>query len=218
MIPYLKQLVFPEKTLHIEPLPSAERSFPRTAPSVSVVALDFSGSMHEHDYPPSRREAGILAAEHFYNALATADPTAHAGAVYFESDAAWLHEPVPVAPSLSALKASLRSTNASGGTNMFTAFKLIWSSLRGRARNLHVIALTDGYTVDRDELLQISRQMKSEGVQIDCIGIGGSPSSVAEDLLRKIASTINGVNHYWFIDNVPDLIRRFESLAIRSFD
>ena len=87
-----------------------------------------------------------------------------------------------------------------------------FSNHRGR-----IVLLTDGYHNTGRDPLPIAKELKGAGVCIDCIGIGGEPSDVDEDLLKAIASThADGVTpRYAFIGDKADLIQRFEELAGR---
>lgn len=79
-----------------------------------------------------------------------------------------------------------------------------------------VILLTDGeYNVGRAPE-RLARELKSAGVFIDCIGIGGSPSEVDEKCLKAMASqNSDGSPRYCFIGDHRALIREFEQLANR---
>ena len=55
-------------------------------------------------------------------------------------------------------------------------------------------------------------------MQLDIIGIGGSPADVDEDSLRRMASVVNGEIRYWFILSVGELVRKFEFLGLRRTD
>lgn len=77
-----------------------------------------------------------------------------------------------------------------------------------------IILLTDGHHWDGPSPLRIAQRLKSAGVIVDCIGIGGSPTDVDESRLKKIAScNPDGSIRYCFIGDQQDLIRKYESLA-----
>jgi hypothetical protein len=73
-----------------------------------------------------------------------------------------------------------------------------------------IVLLTDGHG---GQPLKTANELKANGVFIDVIGIGGSPSAVNEQLLRKIASTVNGDTRYRFISSRKDLFQHFRQLA-----
>ncbi len=50
------------------------------------------------------------------------------------------------------------------------------------------------------------------------MGFAGAPYDVNEPELRQVASVVNGQTRYWFVDNAPDLIARFEKLALCEAD
>ena len=58
--------------------------------------------------------------------------------------------------------------------------------------------------------------IKNAGIQLDIIGIGGTPEEVNESELRDLASVVNGSVRYWFIRSADELLMRFESLTVRE--
>lgn len=60
----------------------------------------------------------------------------------------------------------------------------------------------------------VANCLKNNGVEISCIGIGGTPDHVDEALLQDIASFgINETKCYWFIGHRIELIQKFKELA-----
>lgn len=77
-----------------------------------------------------------------------------------------------------------------------------------------IILLTDGEHNTGSCPLKVASRLKSAGVVIDCIGIGGSPHDVDEKLLKSIASrNPNGSIRYCFIGDKHLLLKKYESLA-----
>jgi len=77
-----------------------------------------------------------------------------------------------------------------------------------------IILLTDGEHNTGPCPLKVASRLKSAGVVIDCIGIGGSPHDVEEKLLKSIASrNPNGSIRYCFIGDKHLLLKKYESLA-----
>jgi len=77
-----------------------------------------------------------------------------------------------------------------------------------------IVVLTDGHHNEGPNPLPIATQLKSDGVAIECIGIGGEPSDVEESLLKQMASTDpDGRQLYWFISDRAGLIRKFRECA-----
>lgn len=74
--------------------------------------------------------------------------------------------------------------------------------------------LTDGEHLGDGNPVNIAKRLKSIGVTIDCIGIGGSPDDVDERLLRQIASRdADGSIRYCFIGDQEQLIQKYQTLA-----
>jgi len=87
-------------------------------------------------------------------------------------------------------------------------------TIRNR-RSPRIVLLTDGHSTEGDPLTTAAK-IKTDGIQLDIIGIGGSPSEVDEKSLRQMASVVDGEIRYWFIRSVGDLVRRFEFLGLRK--
>lgn len=77
-----------------------------------------------------------------------------------------------------------------------------------------IIMLTDGEHLGDENPVFIATKLKSAGVIIDCIGIGGSPKDVDEKLLKQIAShNPDGSVRYSFIGDQETLLRKYQTLA-----
>lgn len=77
-----------------------------------------------------------------------------------------------------------------------------------------IILLSDGEHNGGGCPIKIASQLKNAGVIIDCIGIGGSPASVDEKLLKQIASRdADGTVRYCFIGDQHKLLKKYHNLA-----
>ncbi len=77
-----------------------------------------------------------------------------------------------------------------------------------------IILLTDGEHNGSESPQPVADRLKNTGVVIDCIGIGGTPTDVDEQLLNTIASrNSDGTIRYCFIGDQQALIRKYETLA-----
>ena len=77
-----------------------------------------------------------------------------------------------------------------------------------------IIMLSDGGHNCGGSPGAVASHLKSSGVIIDCIGIGGSPKDVDEELLKEIAScNPDGSVRYCFIGDQAQLLRKYENLA-----
>ena len=77
-----------------------------------------------------------------------------------------------------------------------------------------IILLTDGEHNGSESPQLVADRLKNAGVVIDCIGIGGTPTDVDEQLLNTIASrNSDGTIRYCFIGDQQTLIRKYETLA-----
>lgn len=79
-------------------------------------------------------------------------------------------------------------------------------------RRIHL--LSDGEHLHGTSPLPIATALKSAGVIIDCIGIGGTPADVDEAMLKAIASrNPDGSIRYSFIGDKQQLIQKYQTLA-----
>ena len=77
-----------------------------------------------------------------------------------------------------------------------------------------IIMLTDGEHNLGGSPETVAKRLKNAGVIIDCIGIGGSPQDVDEQLLKQIASeNPDGSIRYCFIGDKEQLLRKYQTLA-----
>lgn len=83
-------------------------------------------------------------------------------------------------------------------------------------RNPTVILLTDGDSNQGPDPVIVAEEIKRRGIQLDIIGIGGSPAEVNEQDLKRMASVKNGQLRYWFIESADALVERFGALALRE--
>jgi hypothetical protein len=91
-----------------------------------------------------------------------------------------------------------------------------YTSIRNENDNSikRIILLTDGEHLGGISPIDIANKLKSIGVTIDCIGIGGSPMEVDERLLKQIASrNPDGSIRYCFIGDQQKLLKKYRSLA-----
>jgi Mg-chelatase subunit ChlD len=112
----------------------------------------------------------------------------------------------------------LTRLHTGSGTNIGEGLVLARKELaRAQApTNPTVILLTDGDSNQGPDPVQTAKELKADGVQLDIIGIGGSPADVNEWDLKRMASVANDRFHYWFIESADALVERFEALALRE--
>jgi len=189
------------------------------SPSVlEVLVIDASGSMADEDYKPTRLDGAKKASSAFLKKLRDARPEGLVAIVSFDTNAKVVCQPLPVKNELSRIETRVGSPKADGFTNMASALNLagrIITKCSG-ARTARVLLLTDGHANEGGDPEPVAKKLKQFGVQLDIIGIGGSPSEVNEEQLRRMASVVDGERRYWFIKNVPMLVKKFEALALRE--
>lgn len=191
-----------------------------SAGSPEVLVLDVSGSMSDDDYKPTRLGGAKTAGYAFLRKLGDVSPDSLVGVVSFGDKGRVVCRPVKVRDGLAQLESKVRGLKDDGCTNMASGLKLageLISKCPGSGVG-RIVMLTDGHANEGGDPEPVAEKLKRQGIQLDIIGIGGSPSAVNERQLRRMASVVGGKKRYWFIRNVPDLVKRFEALAMREVD
>lgn len=189
----------------------------RPAAPVDVLVIDASGSMMESDYPPTRLEGAKKAAARFLEKRFASAPDAYVGIVIFGDSAEVVAPPLPLKDSMAELRAAIDGVAIIGSTNIGAGLRLAREVIQSNPNRLtpRIVLLTDGHSILGNPE-SAAEKVKAAGVQLDIIGIGGSPAEVDEESLRRMASVVNGELRYWFIKSVAELVRRFEFLGLRK--
>jgi len=190
------------------------------AGSPEVLVLDVSISMSATDYEPTRLGGAKRASRAFLRKLRDVSPDSLAGVVSFGDKGKVVCQPVRVGDGLAHLESKVKALKDDGCTNMTSGLKLAGELIRKCPGNSggRIVMLTDGHANDGGDPVSVAQDLKRQGIQLDIIGIGGSPSEVNEKDLKRMASVVDGQRRYWFIRNVPELVKRFEALAMREVD
>ena len=184
----------------------------RPAP-MTMVVLDVSPSMNETDYEPSRLEGAKLSYRRYLAAVRTAEPERLVGLVQFHGHPTLLCEPLKVCTAFEQLHAAADRLSGGSATNIGDALLLALAATEHLCQSKRkIILLTDGASNAGPDPVEVAETVKAQEIQLDIVGIGGSPAAVREEDLKKMAS----VGRYWFIRSVPDLVRRFEAFAFRE--
>lgn len=186
--------------------------------AVDMLLIDRSGSMAFDDYPPSRLEGAKQATSRFLRKRAESEPEARVGIISFSASARVVQAPVVVHEDLWRLECSLPLIVAEGATNTAAGLRQARSEIeriRNR-RNSRILLLTDGHATAGTNPVEVAENIKANGIHIEVVGIGGTPYDVNEPALKRMASVVNGELRYWFIKSVPDLVKKFEALALRE--
>ncbi len=191
-----------------------------SAGSPEVLVLDVSGSMLDDDYKPTRLDGAKTAGCAFLRKLRDVRPESLAAAVSFGDKGKTVCKPLRVGDGLAHLEAKIRGLKYDGATNMASGLKLAGQLISkcGQGGRGRIVMLTDGHANEGGDPEPVAENLKQQGVQLDIIGIGGSPSEVNEAQLKKMASIVEGERRYWFIRDVPNLVKKFEALAMREVE
>ena len=212
---YLGQFFGPAK----RPLPAAYRGIPETSQHAdksrdSVLLIDASISMNQTDWKPSRSVAAQNAAITFTKRRASEDPDSRIAIVAYGDEAASLSG-LTVARRCRKLARSINSVTVMGNTNITASLEMAFNLLQSSRCLGQVVLLTDGCHNTGPEPHDISEKLKKRAI-IECVGIGGSPEDVDEELLRYIASPYpDGSKRYRWIGDKERLAQHFHNLAGR---
>ena len=135
--------------------------------------------------------------------------------ISFNSDAVVECPMSPIHSGYQSMIGSIRGLRTNGGTEIPNALYVADGIFLWPRRDVvrRVVLLTDGHSSDPR---QAARSLKDRGVVIDVVGIGDSPSQVNEELLREVASTIDGQCRYRFLDKAGDLQRHYAILGNKT--
>jgi Ca-activated chloride channel family protein len=185
---------------------------------LDIILLDVSGSMMEGDYPPTRLEGAKEAALSFIGELIEKAPNTMVGIVVFSTRASIFCSPVPVLKGRKVLEGTIRKLVPQARTNKVSGLELSGKVIRRckTAIEPRILLLTDGHANEGGSPEPVAEKLKGSEIQLDIIGIGGSPASVNEPQLKRMASVVNGELRYWFIRSVGELVKKFKILALRE--
>ena len=182
----------------------------------TVFVIDISGSMYSmYDGRLTKLEAAAKANITMVQNKAQIDPYDEIGIVSFESYATVLLNLCPIYSQQQQIIRTLQALTSNGGTDINKGLKAARDIFDWDRNDVvrRIVLLTDGHG---GHPLQTAEDLKSRGVVIDVIGVGSSPSSVDEKLLRKVASVIEGETRYRFIKDQQTLVTHFEHLANKT--
>ena len=195
------------RVIHAEALYAAESR-------ISILVIDASISMEQKDWPPSRLVAAQNAGITFVERLASEDPDARIAIVAYGEEAASLGG-LTVARKCGKLARRINSISVMGSTNITAGLEMAFNLLQSSQCLGQVVLLTDGCNNTGPEPHGISEKLKGKAI-IECVGIGGSPEDVDEELLRNIASPHpDGSKRYRWIGDKEKLVQHFHNLAGR---
>lgn len=179
----------------------------------SFLIIDASGSMLDDDWPPTRLAAAQEAASAFCSRLANEDPNAHVAVIGYGDDAKVFCLPTP-ARQLHQLKDAIACIECLGGTNIRAGLEEVFHLIRKCNSPCDVVLLSDGHNTGRSPK-SIADDVKQKAV-MSCVGIGGSPDAVDENLMKSMASEYpDGTKRYRWIGDKERLVQHFQNLAGR---
>ena len=183
----------------------------------TVLIFDVSSSMRHKDCQPSRLEASKKAAETYIRRREILFLDDRVAIVTF-NDLARVVLPLTELHRLNEILHQLRKITAAGWTDIAEGLKAAMNTFSKDlldnpqlSRLRRILLLTDGRG---GSPLKLANQLKNEGILIEVIGVGGDPSAVDEELLRKVATTDPYCfTHYCFFRDTNSLVAHYEDLA-----
>ena len=113
------------------------------------------------------------------------------------------------------LESAIDSVRIIGSTNINSGLKSALDVLDGSHSDRQVVLLTDGCHNTGPDPRPMSDRLRELAV-VECIGIGGTPRDVDEELLKYIASPYpDGTKRYRWIGDKERLVQHFHNLAGR---
>lgn len=183
----------------------------------TLLDCDVSGSMaDEFDHGVAKIEALRRAAVNLVLQKHQIDPRDRVGVITFNDRADLQMALACVGDDKQSLIRKLQSLNAGGGTDINEGLVLARENFDWSRADVvrRIVLLTDGR--DGGDPIPTASDLKRQGVVIDVIGIGASPAGVNEDLLKRVASTIQGELRYRFIKDHRTLVSHFTQLATKT--
>lgn len=158
----------------IEPILPVTLDLPErlVAPELAIVfVIDRSGSMRRFVMGSDRTQQEV-SNQATATAIRSLDPTDLVGLVTFHRDTDVV---VPLGPNDQPERTVQKAlaVSPSGGTNIGPALEEAGRQLRSaKAKSRHVIVLTDGKSMNADELPGISERLADEGITVSAITVG----------------------------------------------
>ncbi len=177
-----------------------------------VLILDVSGSMDTPDWPPSRLAGAKDAARAYVRRLRARNPAALLAIVVYDDNARVICS-LTRASNQSVIEQQIDSMRTGGYTSITAGLEQALPLLAPSTGEKQVILLTDGHHNHGPSPIEAGEAIRRLAT-LECVGIGGSPEEVDEELLRSIASSRpDGSKRYRWIGNPEGLVQHFEDLA-----
>lgn len=181
----------------------------------AVLVLDYSRSMQDYDWWPTRQIAAQQAALAYCQQLNQIESDARVAMVAYGSYADRLCGLTSI-KKMAKFQSALEEQFNMEATNITSGLEIAEYMLRKKQehdRPNQVILLTDGEHNIGHSPMAIAKDIRQIAT-LECIGIAGTPSSVDEPLLKAIASTYpDGRPRYRWIGDKGELIEHFKKLA-----
>ncbi|QDV89918.1 von Willebrand factor type A domain protein [Phycisphaerae bacterium RAS2] len=186
----------------------------------TVIVVDASGSMMERDWPPNRLWGATNAAQDYADASAQCGARNEVAVVAY-GECARIMCCFISCGARKELQVALGAIGMYGATNIAAGLEaaehlFIPFTHSGAGDELVVLLLTDGKHNCRSNPVEWADRLKSLGVVIDAVGIGGDHAQVDEALLRRLASEDgDGRIRYRFIGDPERLAAHYRQMAGR---
>jgi len=179
--------------------------------------VDRSDSTQNLDMEPSRFGAALKAVEVFNQSRAAAHPDSWLSLCFFAEESLVAVPPRPVGEAFAQALRRLPPQCPAGLTNFSAALLSSLELLPPSRVSRQIVLLTDGGNNSGgtdDEVIDLSRQIRREGILIEAVGIGAR-DQVNEELLLQMVSTVGGRKLYRWIGETERLIQHYGAIAKR---
>lgn len=187
---------------------------PISSEHCAILALDASPSMMDSDWPPTRLKAAQEAGCAYVHEVARDDPDAQIAIVSY-SMSAKVRLGLTPACEIARLEKAIKKISVSSATNISSGLAAAIKLLKDCDGANQIVLLTDGDHNWGSSPLDLIEELH-KAASVECVGIGGNPKDVNEDLLRAIASARpDGSKRYRWIGDKDQLIEHFRQAAGR---
>ena len=186
---------------------------------LTALLIDVSGSMEScFKGLVDKAHAAMRAATTHVREKTKLDPDDEIAVAWFSDDAEVVCPMMPLRGNENTIIRAVEALTIQGGTDINAGLEIIRDRVFDWSRQSvvrRIILLTDGQGGDP---IRTATELKSRGVVIDCIGVGAKsdPADVDEELLRKVASVIQGQSRYRFITDPQALDKHYTVLASKT--
>jgi Mg-chelatase subunit ChlD len=198
--------------------------FPPDSLVVDILVLDKSGSMQDEGFKTGRSKLELVeeAVGRFLGRKYKSRPLHMVGFVPFTHTIERVYDPANIRQARDALCHTLKESLSPphGGTDVGGALIASLQMLQRGGFLMHnspffcrVLLYSDGHTSNPERAILAAQALKEHNVLVETLGLGKTPSDVAEELMMLCASRSGEFVHYRFLADIESLLTTYEDAA-----